>query len=90
MVQWEVPPTRRLAFVAVLLAMASSVVVSVVVDARAGGYTLAGALALAALMRGLLPAKYCLGLLVRSRQLDVLVDGGLAIVLFVLANIVPS
>jgi hypothetical protein len=90
MVRWEVPPTRRIAFVAVLLVAASAVVVSVLVDSRAGGYTLAGALALAAALRALLPEKYCLGLLVRSRQVDVLLDAGFAIVLFVLANRVPA
>jgi Protein of unknown function (DUF3017) len=88
--RWEVPPTRRIAFVVVLLVVAAAVAVSVTVDSRAGGYTLAGAVALAALMRALLPEKYCLGLLVRSRQLDVVVDAGLAVVLFVLAYVVPA
>jgi len=90
MVQWEVPPTRRIAFVAVLTVVAASVGVSVAADARAGGYTLAGALALAAVLRALLPERYCLGLLVRSRQVDVLVDAVLAVVLFVLAGVVPG
>lgn len=90
MVQWEVPPTRRIAFVVVLMVVAAAILVSVTVDSRVGGYTLAGALALAAAMRALLPEKYCLGLLVRSRQLDVLLDAGLAIVLFVLAHVVPA
>jgi hypothetical protein len=89
-VRWEVPPTRRIAFVVVLLAVGAAVGVSVTVDSRAGGYTLAGALALAAVMRALLPEKYCLGLLVRSRQLDVLLAAALAVVLFVLAHIVPA
>ncbi|HEY6793647.1 MAG TPA: DUF3017 domain-containing protein [Kineosporiaceae bacterium] len=89
-VQWEVPPTRRIAFVVVLMVVAAAILVSVTVDSRVGGYTLAGALALAAAMRALLPEKYCLGLLVRSRQLDVLLDAGLAIVLFVLAHVVPA
>jgi hypothetical protein len=89
-VQWEVPPTRRIAFVVVLVVVAAAVGVSVTAGSRAGGYTLAGALALAAAMRALLPEKYCLGLLVRSRQLDVLVAAGLATVLFVLAHLVPA
>jgi hypothetical protein len=89
-VQWEVPPTRRLAFVAVLLVVAAAVVVSLLVDSRAGGYTLAGALALAAVLRAVLPEKYCLGLLVRSRQFDVVVDAGLAVAVAVLANWVPT
>lgn len=90
MVQWEVPPTRRIAFLVVLLVVAAAVAVSLTVNSRAGGYTLAGALGLAALLRGLLPEKYCLGLLVRSRRLDVLVDAGLAVVLIVLTDILPS
>ena len=90
MVRWEVPPSRRVAFVVVLLVVAAAVLVSVHVDSRAGGYTLAGALGLAAVLRALLPEKYCLGLLVRSRQFDVIVDAGLAVVLLVLANRVPA
>ena len=90
MVEWEVPPTRRIAFVVVLLAVATAVALSQTRDARSGGVALAGALALAALMRALLPEKYCLGLLVRSRQFDVVMDAALAVVVFVLANQVPS
>ena len=71
MVRWEVPPQRRLAFTAVLLTVAASVVVTVLVDFRAGGYVLAGACALAASFRAVLPEQYCLGLLVRSRRIDV-------------------
>jgi hypothetical protein len=89
-VKWEVPPTRRVAFVIVLVVVATSVGVAVRVDARAGAYTLSGALGLAAAMRALLPEKYCLGLLVRSRQFDVTVDAALAGILFVLARVVPT
>jgi len=89
-VQWEVPPTRRIAFVAVLAVVAASVAVSVVVDSRAGGYTLAAALAMAAVLRAVLPERYCLGLLVRSRQLDVLMSTTFATVLLVLASKVPT
>lgn len=90
MVHWEVPPTRRIAFVIVLAVVAAAVGVSVAWDARAGGYALAGALALAAGMRALLPEKYCLGLLVRSRRFDVVVDGALAVIVFTLAYLVPA
>jgi Protein of unknown function (DUF3017) len=89
MVQWEVPPTRRIAFLSVLLVAAASVVVTVAVDFRLGGYTLAAALLLAAVIRAAVPEKYCLGLLVRSRRLDVLFDAGLAVAVFVTAHIVP-
>jgi hypothetical protein len=88
-VQWEVPPTRRIAFVVVLLIAALSVVLTVVVDFRVGGYVLAAALAAAAVMRAALPEKYCLGLLVRSRRIDVVVDATLALAVFVGAQIVP-
>ena len=90
MIRWEVPPTRRLAFVAVLLVVVASVMVTVLVDFRVGGYVLAGALALAAGLRAALPAKYCLGLLVRSRQVDVVMAALLAVAVFVTAHVVPG
>lgn len=89
MVQWEVPPARRIAFVAVLVMAALSVVVTVTVDFRVGGYVLAAALAMAAVMRAALPEKYCLGLLVRRRRTDVTIDALLAVAVFVGAHIVP-
>ena len=89
-VEWEVPPTRRLAFVAVLLVVAVSVLVTMSDHFRVGGYLLAVALAMAALMRGTMPEKYCLGLLVRSRRLDVLMDSVLAVAVLITAHIVPS
>jgi hypothetical protein len=89
-IHWEVPPTRRIAFVAVLAVMASSVLVTALVDFRVGGYILAGALALAAGMRAALPEKYCLGLLVRSRRVDIVVAAVLALAVFVTARIVPG
>jgi hypothetical protein len=88
-IQWEVPPTRRIAFVVVLGALAVSVLATVTVGFRPGGYLLAGALALAAVLRAVLPAKYCLGLLVRTRRLDVLMAAGLAVAVFVAVNLVP-
>lgn len=89
MIQWEVPPTRRIAFVAVLAMMALSVVLTVTVNFRVGGYALAAALAVAAVLRATLPEKYCLGLLVRSRRIDVTIDALLAVAVFVGAQIVP-
>jgi hypothetical protein len=88
-IQWEVPPTRRIAFVAVLAMMALSVVLTVTVNFRVGGYALAAALAVAAVLRATLPEKYCLGLLVRSRRIDVTIDALLAVAVFVGAQIVP-
>ena len=89
MVRWEVPPTRRLAFIVVLLVTALSVVVTATIDFRLGGYLLASALGLAALLRASLPDRYCLGLLVRSRRLDVLMAGTLAIAVAVTVSVVP-
>jgi hypothetical protein len=99
MVRWEVPPTRRIAFTVVLLVAAVSVVVTVgfrlggltlAGDFRRGGYLLAGALGLAALMRAVLPERYCLGLLVRSRRVDVLAAAALAVAVALTARIVPG
>ncbi len=90
MIRWEVPPSRRLAFEIVLLVVVAAMVLTVSVGFRAGGYTLAGALALAAVLRAVLPARYCLGLLVRSRQLDVATAAVLALAVLVTARIVPG
>ncbi len=90
MVRWEVPPTRRIAFVVVLLLAAASVLVTVLDDFRRGGYVLAGALGLAALLRAVLPERLCLGLLVRSRRLDVTAAAVLAVGVAFTASIVPG
>ena len=88
--RWEVPPQRRIAFSAVLAVMAASVLVTVVGDWRRGGYVLAGALLLAAVLRAALPEKYCLGLLVRSRRIDVVMAATLAVAVALVAGIVPD
>ncbi len=90
MIHWEVPPSRRLAFVVVLVVAAAAPVAAVVVGFRAGGYLLAVALGLAATLRALLPARYCLGLIVRSRRVDVLIAGVLAVSVAVATRAVPS
>ncbi|HVN11736.1 MAG TPA: DUF3017 domain-containing protein [Kineosporiaceae bacterium] len=90
MVRWEVPPERRVAFTLVLVVLALSVAVTVVVDFRAGGYVLAASLGLAALFRAVLPERYCLGLLVRTRRMDVTAAVVLAVAVAVLAGIVPN
>ena len=90
MVRWEVPPERRVAFTIVLVVLAASVAVTVFVDFRAGGYVLATSLGLAALFRAVLPERYCLGLLVRTRRLDVTMAAVLAVAVAVLAGIVPN
>jgi DUF3017 family protein len=90
MVRWEVPPNRRIAFTVVLLTVLASVIVTVLVDFRAGGYVLAGACVLAASFRAGLPEQYCLGLLVRSRRVDVTTAVVLAVAVGALAGVVPA
>jgi Protein of unknown function (DUF3017) len=90
MVRWEVPPERRVAFGIVLVVLAASVLVTVFVDFRAGGYVLAASLGLAALFRAVLPERYCLGLLVRTRRLDVVTAVVLAAAVAVVAGVVPA
>jgi hypothetical protein len=90
MVRWEVPPNRRIAFTVVLLTVLASVIVTVFVDFRVGGYVLAGACVLAASFRAALPEQYCLGLLVRSRRIDVTTAIVLAVAVGALAGVVPA
>ena len=90
MVRWEVPPNRRIAFTVVLLTVLASVIVTVLVDFRVGGYVLAGACVLAASFRAALPEQYCLGLLVRSRRIDVTTAVVLAVAVGALAGVVPA
>lgn len=89
-IHWEVQPRRRAAFVGVLVLVAFSVLASVLVDFRLGGYLMSASLVIAAVLRATLPATYCLGLLVRSRQQDVTTDLLLAVVVAVLARSVPG
>jgi hypothetical protein len=90
MIHWEVPPSRRIAFVVVLGVVALSVLATVTWSFRFGGYLLGVALLLAATMRLVLPAKYCLGLLVRSRYLDVLTAVVLGVAILVVVYLVPG
>ncbi len=83
-------PRRRLAFSLVLLVLAASFVATPLAGFRAGGYLLAAALLLAGSLRALLPAPYCLGLLVRSRRVDVGMSLLLAAAVLVLARAVPG
>lgn len=86
------PPlvVRRLVFIGVLVVAAVSVPVTVLADFRAGGSVLAAALLISSLARAVLPAEYCLGLLVRSRRIDVVTSFVLAVAVCVCAWIVPE
>ena len=90
MVRWEVPPTRRLAFVAVLVVTFAVVPVTVLAGFRQGGYLLAAGLGLAAVLRAVLPDRYCLGLIVRTRAVDVVTAATLAVALAVVTGLVPT
>jgi len=65
-------PTRRAAFAVVLLLVACSLPVTLLFDFQFGGCVLALAALVGGTARALLPDYLCLGLLVRSRQQDVI------------------
>ena len=83
-------PRRRAAFFLVLLLVALSVPVTVGIGFRIGAYVLSLALLVGATARALLPDYLTLGLLVRSRQLDVATLAGLAVAVAVMARLVPG
>ena len=97
----EVPPAppartgppllvRRAVFIGVLALVAASVVVTMVVGFRPGGYVLASAALSGALARAVLPEYLCLGLLVRSRRQDVLTLLVLGVALVASVSTVPG
>lgn len=65
-------PIRRAAFAVVLFLVACSLPATMLFDFRIGGLVLAAAALLGGTARALLPDYLCLGLLVRSRQQDVI------------------
>jgi hypothetical protein len=65
-------PTRRAAFAGVLFLVACSLPATLLFDFRIGGCVLALAALFGGTARALLPDYLCLGLLVRSRQQDVI------------------
>jgi hypothetical protein len=83
-------PTRRAAFFVVLLLVACSLPATLLVDFRVGGYVLALAAILGGTARALLPDYLCLGLLVRSRQQDVVTLYALGAAVAVAAFYVPG
>jgi hypothetical protein len=89
-IHWEVPPSRRFAFVVVLVVTAASVVIAWWGHVRASGYVLASAMALAAVLRAVLPEKYCLGLLIRTRIIDVITAAVFAIALAIATAVLPA
>ena len=83
-------PTRRAAFAVVLLLVACSLPATFLFDFRAGGLVLALAALLGGTARAVLPDYLCLGLLVRSRQQDVIILFALGAAVAVAALNVPG
>jgi len=83
-------PTRRAAFIVVLFLVAGSLPATMLFDFRVGGCVLALAALFGGTARAVLPDYLCLGLLVRSRQQDVLTLFALGIAVAVAALNVPG
>ncbi|GAB6901339.1 DUF3017 domain-containing protein [Kineosporia succinea] len=83
-------PVRRIAFLVVLLLVAASLPLTLLFTFKAGGAALALAAVVGGTARAVLPDYLCLGLLVRSRQQDVLTMFVLGIAVALLAWKVPG
>lgn len=83
-------PTRRAAFFVVLLLVACSLPITLLFDFRVGGCVLALAAFVGGSARALLPDYLCLGLLVRSRQQDVVTLFALGVAVAIASLNVPS
>lgn len=83
-------PVRRIAFVVVLLLVAAALPLTVLINFQVGGYAVALAAIVGGTARAVLPANLCLGLLVRSRQQDVITLYGLGVAIALLAWKVPG
>ena len=83
-------PVRRIAFLIVLLLVAASLPITMLTSFKAGGLSLALAAIVGGTARAVLPDNLCLGLLVRSRQQDVLTMYALGIAVALLAWKVPG
>ncbi|GLY13105.1 hypothetical protein Kisp01_01210 [Kineosporia sp. NBRC 101677] len=83
-------PVRRTAFFVVLLLVAASLPLTLLINFQVGGYVLALAALVGGTARAVLPDYLCLGLLVRSRQQDVLTMYVLGVAVALLAWKVPG
>ena len=83
-------PVRRVAFAAVLFLVACSLPLTLLIGFRAGGTVLALAAIFGGAARALLPDYLCLGLLVRSRQQDVVTLFALGVSVLLFAWKVPA
>ena len=82
--------TRRAAFVVVLFLVACSLPATLLFDFRIGGLVLASAAQVGGTARALLPDYLCLGLLVRSRQQDVVTLFALGVAVGIASLNVPG
>jgi hypothetical protein len=83
-------PVRRAAFAVVLFLVACSLPLTLLIGFRAGGTALALAAIFGGLARAVLPDYLCLGLLVRSRQQDVVTLFALGVAVALFAWKVPT
>jgi F0F1-type ATP synthase assembly protein I len=83
-------PVRRIAFLIVLLLVAASLPLTFLINFQVGGTALALAAVVGGTARAVLPDYLCLGLLVRSRQQDVVTMFGLGVAIAILAWKVPG
>ena len=86
----EAPRLRRIdPLLGVALGVGAGIVVAALRQPQAGMFLTAGALAVGAFLRLVLRPRAAGSLVVRSRQVDVVVLGGLAIAIGVLAAVTP-
>ncbi len=83
-------PVRRIAFLIVLLLVAASLPLTFLINFQVGGTALALAAVVGGTARAVLPDYLCLGLLVRSRQQDVVTMFALGVAIAILAWKVPG
>ncbi len=81
---------RRTAFLVVLLLVAASLPLTLLISFKVGGFVLALAAVVGGTARAVLPDHLCLGLLVRSRQQDVVTMFLLGVGVALLAWKVPG
>jgi hypothetical protein len=86
----DAPLRRRLdPLLAVVAGVAAGIAVAALRQPQAGMFVVAGALALGAVLRLLLRPRQAGSLVARSRQVDVLMLGGLAVAVGVMAAVTP-
>jgi hypothetical protein len=87
----EAPPARRRIdpLLAVVVGVAVGIAVAALRQPQAGMFVTSGALAVGAVLRLVLRPRQAGSLVVRSRQVDVLILAGLAVAVGVMAAVTP-